>query len=95
MDVWALCKDLLRKKYELPEEDHCASRWKERSHLVVYLQRQQDEEALQLVVRGVWRQIRIEWKAPDRILVVQLGTNEEEAKVFRARMRSRKDFVRN
>ena len=26
----------------------------------------------------------IEWRVPDRILVVQFGTNEEEAKVFRA-----------
>ena len=26
-----------------------------------------------------------EWRAPERILVVQLGTNEDEAKVFRAR----------
>ena len=34
-------------------------------------QHQQEEEALQLVV-------------PNRILVVQLGTDEDEAKVFRA-----------
>ena len=36
---------------------------------------------------------RFDWRAPNRILVVQIGTNEEEAKVFR-HMRSRKDFVR-
>ena len=35
LDVWALCNS--EKKYGLPEEDHCASRWKGRSHLVVYL----------------------------------------------------------
>ena len=42
-------------------------------------QQQQEKEALQLVVRGVWRQ---EWRAPNRILVVQRGTNEDWAKVF-------------
>ena len=42
-------------------------------------QQEQEEEALQLVVRGVWRQIRMESTKQD-----SGGTNEEEAKVFRA-----------
>ena len=63
---WHKVQDILRQ-YGLPEEDHCASRWKEGSHLVRLhvvgferTRRQQQEEALQLVVRGVWRQIRME-----------------------------------
>ena len=27
---------------------------------------------------------KYEWRAPNRILVVEVGTNEDEAKVFRA-----------
>ena len=44
-------------------------------------QQQQKEEALQLAVRRVWR---YEWRARNRILVVQFGTNANEAKVFKA-----------
>ena len=40
------------------------------------------KEALQLVVCNQWR--TYEWRALKRILVVQIGTNEDEAKVFRA-----------
>ena len=42
-------------------------------------QQQQKEEALQLVVRNLRR--KYEWRG---LLVVQLGRNEEEAKVFKA-----------
>ena len=45
-------------------------------------QQQREEEALQLVVRDEGG--KCEWRAPNMILVVQLGTNEDEAKVFRA-----------
>ena len=40
------------------------------------------KEAMQLVVCNLRE--RYEWRAPNRILVVQLGTNEDEATVFRA-----------
>ena len=44
---------------------------------------QQKEEALQLVVRGFCGG-QYEWRAPKRILVVQLGVNAGEAMVFKA-----------
>ena len=52
-------------------------------------QRQQEEEALQFVVCGMMRQKKVcggkyEWRAPNRILVVQLGVDANEAKVFTA-----------
>lgn len=44
--------------------------------------RQQQEETLQLVVRDLWWSD--EWRAPNRILVVQIGTDASQAKVFKA-----------
>ena len=40
------------------------------------------EEALQLVVRNVWRKYK--WRVPNRLLVVQTGDNASQAKVFKA-----------
>ena len=45
------------------------------------------EEALQLVVKSLWRQIRMESAQQDT--VVQLGVNANEAKVFKANAASR------
>ena len=45
-------------------------------------QQQQKEETLQLVVCSMWRPVRME--SANGILVVQLGTNANEAKVFKA-----------
>ena len=47
---------------------------------------QQKDDALQLVVCVVWRQKRVE-RAPNKILVVQFGTNANEAKVFKAALK--------
>ena len=44
---------------------------------------QQQEEAPQLVVCGVWRQLRVEC-APTGYWFVQHGTNANDAKVFKA-----------
>ena len=40
------------------------------------------EEALQLLVRKLWR--KYDWKAPNRLLVVQTGDSASQAKVFKA-----------
>ena len=40
------------------------------------------EEALQLVVRNLWR--KYDWRAPNRLLVVQTGVSASQAKVFKA-----------
>ena len=40
------------------------------------------EEALQLVVRHLWR--KCDWRAPNRLLVVQTGDSASQAKVFKA-----------
>ena len=40
------------------------------------------EEALQLVMRNLWR--KYEWRAPNRFLVVQTGESASHAKVFKA-----------
>ena len=96
---WTLghCAGIFEERYGLLEEDHCASRWKGRSHFVVYLpaslggphlvcvdrtrRLQQEEEALWwcAVCGG-----KYERRPPSRILLMQLDTNKEEAKVFRA-----------
>ena len=41
------------------------------------------EEALQLVVRNLWR--KYDWIAPNKLLVVQTGDSASQAKVFKAR----------
>ena len=40
------------------------------------------EEALQLVVRNLWRKYK--WRAPNRLLVVQTGDSTSQARVFKA-----------
>ena len=45
-------------------------------------QQQQKEEALQLVVRNLWR--KYDWRAPNRLLVVQIGVSGSQAKAFKA-----------
>ena len=64
------CTGNLEKKHRFPEANHCASRWKVRSYLVVHLPGLQQfssgrfyfvgtdgEETLQLVVYNLWRKI--------------------------------------
>ena len=83
-----------RKSTDFLRANLCAGRWNERSHFVVCLPALQQfssgglylvgidgEEARQLVV---CKSVRYEWRAPNRILVVQLGTNDDEAKASRA-----------
>ena len=40
------------------------------------------QEAQQLVVCGLWR--KYDWRAPNRLLVVQTGESASQAKVFKA-----------
>ena len=97
------CAELARKWREMKldiwvEADHCASRWKVRSHVVVHLPALQQFPSGELIGHGDsnnrkklrcswWYAVcrgKYEWRAPNRILLVQLGTNEDEANVFRA-----------
>ena len=39
-----------------------------------------EEEALQLVVRNLWR--KYDWRAPNRLLVVQTGVSASQATVY-------------
>ena len=41
------------------------------------------KEALQLVVRNLWRK-KSEWRAPNKLLVVQTGVRASQAEVFKA-----------
>ena len=90
-----IVRENLRKSTDFLRANLCAGRWNERSHFVVCLPALQEfssgglylvgfdgEEARQQVVCKSVESY--EWRAPNRILVVQLGTNDDEAKASRA-----------
>ena len=61
--VWAKCREILRKKYGLPEEDDCASRWKGRSHLVVcpeFKERYREEEKSSEWTLRRWQRMKLD-----------------------------------
>ena len=81
-----IVQEILKKSTDFFAAGHRASRWNGRCHLVVCLPalKQFSFGGLQSAGIDGDTEANYEWRAPNRILVVQLGTDANEAKVFSA-----------
>ena len=77
------CAGNSEEQHRLLAAGHCASRRNGRSHFVVRLPTMQQFPLEHCIWWCAVCGGKYEWRAPNRILVVQLGTNATEAMVFR------------